>query len=686
MAAMTQTSPEPLWTPDVQDLRHSKIAEFHRWVTERYDVPPGGYHELWAWSVAQPGDFWEAVWDFAGFGERGPGPVMDDVPMPGTGWFAGTRVNLAAAVLAPGEDDEPAVISRLESGSGQDSGAVLTRGELRAQVASVAQGLRDLGIGMGDRVVGYLPNVPEAIVAFLAAASIGATWSSVGQDYSARAVVDRFGQLDPVLLFAGDGYHWNGKTVDRSADIQQVRRELPTLRHTVFLPHLSDPQTTAEQAQAALAAADAAADEPPGDQLICWSTLLATDGAGHEPQQVPFEHPLWVLYSSGTTGLPKGLVHSHGGILVEGFKMLGLLVGLGPQDRLFWYTSPSWMMWNFQLMALIVGASVVTYDGSPLYPDAGAMWRLVADEHVTAFGLSPGLLMATETAGIRPGTDLDLRALRWLGSTGSPLSPHSHRWAFREVGPIPLASISGGTDVCTAFAGGAPNLPIWPGELSAPALGVALDSWDGAGNSLRGQVGEMVITQPMPSMPLYLWNDPDGRRYRDAYFTTYGDVHPHVWRHGDWITITDRGSVIIQGRSDSTLNKGGVRMGSADIYAALERLPEVVEALVIGAEQEDGSYWMPLFVVLAEGVTLDDELVGRMKAMIREHASPRHVPDEIQVVRGIPHTKTGKKLEVPIKRLLLGAAREAIVNPESVDDPSLLDDFEAIGRAHRGAD
>lgn len=651
-------APEALWTPDEADLSSSTIARFQRWAADRYGVAREGYDALWAWSVASPADFWAALWDFFDLGDRGAGPVLDDVPMPGTGWFAGTTVNLAAAVLTPGADDDPAVIGVCECGAGD----TLTRGMLRAQVAAVARGLRELGIGRGDRVVGYLPNTPEAIVAFLAVASVGATWSAVGQDYASRAVVDRFAQLEPTLLFACDGYHWNGRTVDRAGDVRAVRDALPTLRHTVLVPHLCD-----------------AATDAGGPAAIAWSALIETPGAGLVPEPVPFDHPLWVLFSSGTTGLPKGLVHGHGGILVESIKQLRLHIDVRPDDRFFWYTSPSWMMWNFQLMALAAGASVVTYDGSPLWPDPSAMWRLVAQQRITMFGLSPGLLVATEAAGFRPGVELDLGALRWMGSTGSPLSPHSHRWAWQEVGPIPLVSLTGGTDVCSAFVGGSPTLPIWPGELSAPCLATALDAWDEAGRPVRGEVGEMVITAPLPSMPLYLWNDPNGERYAGAYFSTY----PGVWRHGDWITITDRGSVVVHGRSDSTLNKGGVRMGSADIYAAVDRVPEVAEALVVGAEQEDGSYWMPLFVVLREGATLDEDVTGRIKAAIREHASPRHVPDEIRQVRGVPHTKTGKKLEIPVKRLLQGAERAVVANPETIDDPSLLDDFVAIGRDRR---
>jgi acetoacetyl-CoA synthetase len=399
------------------------------------------------------------------------------------------------------------------------------------------------------------------------------------------------------------------------------------------------------------------------------------------PRPVEFDHPLWVLFSSGTTGLPKGLVHGHGGVLVETLKQMALHWDLHDDDRLFWYTSPSWVVWNLQVFALAVGASIVCYDGSPGFPDAGAMWRLASEQQVTFFGTSPGYLQASEAAGLHPAKDLDLSSLRSMGSTGSPLSPQSHRWAHDEVGPIPLWSMSGGTDVAGAFVGGAPTVPIWPGEISLRCLGVAVEAWDEHGDPVRDdEVGELVVHRPMPSMPVRLWDDPDGSRYATAYFSAY----PGAWRQGDWITITSRGSVVIHGRSDSTLNRKGVRMGSADIYAAVDSLPGIVESLVIGAEQPDGAYWMPLFVVLAEGVTLDDELIELIRTRIREHASARHVPDEIIEVPGIPHTRTGKKLEVPVKRLLQGDPVDKVADPDTIDDASLLAVFASLAGDRTG--
>ncbi len=635
--------------PGEHELHDSAIARLQRSLAERHDVPAAGYAELWRWSVEHPELFWGEVWDRFEIGPRGDTVLAGESMPEHVTWFPGTELNFAAYVLSRGADDDIALVGTTEQGSGR----VVTWRELREHATAFAVTLRRLGIGDGDRVVGYLPNIPEAVVAFLGAALVGAVWSSVGQDYAPGAVIARFGQLEPRVLVAADGYHWAGRLIERGDADAQVRAGLPTVEHTIFVPHLHD-------------------DVPP-DTLPWAQAIHPADVRQHErqPRAVAFDHPLWVLYSSGTTGLPKGLVHGHGGILLEMLKTMSLHFDLGPADRFFWYTSPSWVMWNIQLCALTVGASIVCHDGSPVAPSPARLWEIVADERVTVFGMSPGYLQACDTAGLEPRQLGDLTSLRALGSTGSPLSRHLHRWAHEHVGPIPLWSISGGTDVCGAFVGGSPTLPVWPGEISAAYLGVALDAWDAAGLPVRDEVGEMVITAPMPSMPVALWNDPEFERYRSAYF----EVYPGVWRHGDWITITDRGSIVIHGRSDSTLNRNGIRMGSADIYAAVEALPEVSEALVIGAEQPEGGYWMPLFVVLEPGHTLDVELTDRIRGAIRAKASPRHVPDEVIEVRGIPHTRTGKKLEVPVKRILQGADIRMVANPDAIDDATLLGDF-----------
>ncbi len=528
----------PLWSPSEHDLRESVLARFQQHVGSRHGLATSGYAALWRWSVTQPVAFWGEVWDWFDLPERpSPERVLEGEHAPGGHrWFPGTRLNYAAHVLALGDDDDIAVIGTTEAGRRH----VLTRGELREQALAFAATLTGLGVRPGDRVVGYLPNIPEAVVAFLGAAAVGATWSSVGQDYQPSAVADRFGQLEPRVLVAADGYHWGGREVDRLPAVDELAGLLPTIEHTVVVPHLGTsrgapaPTKTVTWAQATTVPSRDIAPE------------ASSETALPVPRDVRFDHPLWVVYSSGTTGLPKGMVHGHGGILLEMLKLHGLHHDLTETDRFFWYTSPSWIMWNIQTSALAVGASIVCYDGSPMHPTPAALWRVVQDERVTFFGMSPGYLEATENAGLRPGDEFDLSTLRSLASTGSPLPPHLHRWAGDAVGPLPLWSISGGTDVGSGFAVGSPTVPIWPGEISVPALGVALDAWDDVGGPVRGEVGEMVITEPMPSMPIRFWNDHDNERYLESYYAVY----PGVWRHGDWITITERGSVIVHGRSD----------------------------------------------------------------------------------------------------------------------------------------
>jgi acetoacetyl-CoA synthetase len=645
----------PLWQPTRELLEGSNLARFTDFLGRTRGLRFAGYGELWQWSVTELEGFWAAVWEFFEL-DRASGydEVLADASMPGARWFTGAHVNFAGYLLERGETEEVAIVSADESGAVSS----LTWGELRSQVAALAGTLRRLGVGSGDVVCGYVPNTGEAVVAFLATASLGATWSSVGQDYAPSAVVDRFAQLRPKVLFTCDGYHFNGRAHARVEAIGEIRSSLQSLEHVVVVQHLGE--------------------RVPEDWLP-WEAAVA-EAAELDPVAVPFDHPLWVLFSSGTTGLPKGLVHGHGGFLVETLKQVVLHWDLRAEDRLFWYTSPSWVMWNLQLSTLVTGGSILCYDGSPTHPDASQLWQLVADHGVTFFGTSPGYLQASANAGLHPAADLDLSRLRAMGSTGSPLAPYLHRWNRDEVGDLPLWSMSGGTDIAAAFVGGAPTVPIWPGEISVRCLGVAMAAWDENGRPVYDEVGELVVHRPMPSMPVCLWDDPDRSRYREAYFSTF----PGAWRQGDWITITERGSVVIHGRSDSTLNRNGVRMGSADIYAAVETIPEVTEALVIGAEQTDGTYWMPLFVVLADGHDLDDAMVQRIKAAIRSKASPRHVPDEVIAVPGIPHTRTGKKLEVPVKRILQGVPLERVANPDAVDDAALLTPFVDLAARRSG--
>ncbi|MEU2423715.1 acetoacetate--CoA ligase [Streptomyces sp. NPDC007851] len=652
--------PAPFFTPDPEAAARSRIADFARWAARHLGAEgvdePTDYEALHRWSVTDLEGFWEAVWQYFDIDATTPYEnVLAEEAMPGARWFPGATLNYAHHALRNLHPDSPAITALDETGACYE----ITGRQLRAQVASVAATLRDLGVGHGDRVVGYLPNTPHAVIAFLATASLGAVWSVCGQDYAPKAAADRFAQLEPTVLITADGYLFNGTRHDRRAASLDLAAALPTLKATVLVDHLG----------LAWPAAPVARPTVPWEDAAGRTEYLAIT-------PVPFDHPLWIVFSSGTTGLPKGIVHGHGGVLLEHLKTLGLHSDLGVGDRLLWYTTTHWMMWNLVVSTLLTGATTCTYDGSPApvaRPDV--LWELAARHKVTVFGTSPQYLLAMAKLGIEPSAH-DLSAVRVIGCTGSALPASTYPWVRDHVGEgIQLASTSGGTDVVSGFAGSAPTTPVWAGELSAPNLGVALAAYDSEGTPVRDQVGELVVTRPMPSMPLYFWNDPDGSRYRDAYFSAY----PGVWRHGDWITHTSHGSLIVHGRSDATLNRNGVRLGSADIHDIVERLPEISEALVIGAEEPDGGYWMPLFVVLAEGTVLDDGLRDRIRAGIRAGASPRHVPDEILAVPALPHTKTGKKLEVPVKRLLQGAAAEQVLNPGAVDNPELIAYFARLG-------
>ncbi|MEN2417592.1 acetoacetate--CoA ligase [Streptomyces rimosus] len=666
-APQSVPQPEPLWQPGPDRIAGARLTRFHDWAADRYGAPVrasgdpvADYAALHRWSVTELSRFWQAVADW--FDVRFATPydtVLADRAMPGARWFPGATLNYAEHALRAAEDPDRADAPALLYVDETHEPATVTWSALRTQVGSLAAELRRLGVRPGDRVSGYVPNVPQAVVALLATAAVGAVWTSCAPDFGARSVLDRFQQVEPVVLFTVDGYRYGGKEHDRRDTVAELRRELPTLRAVVHIPLLGTPA-------------------PEG--ALEWADLTS---AATEPvfEQVPFDHPLWVLYSSGTTGLPKAIVQSQGGILLEHLKQTGLHCDLGPDDRFFWYTSTGWMMWNFLVSGLLVGATIVLYDGSPGHPDTAAQWRIAERTGTTLFGTSAAYVMACRKAGVHPGRDLDLAAVKCVATTGSPLPPDGFRWLHDEVAAdLWIASVSGGTDVCSCFAGAAPTLPVHIGELQAPCLGTDLQAWDPHGKPLIDEVGELVVTNPMPSMPVRFWNDPEGTRYHDSYFDTY----PGVWRHGDWITLTSRGSVVIHGRSDSTLNRQGVRMGSADIYEAVERLPEIRESLVIGLELPDGGYWMPLFVHLAPGAVLDDALRDRVKRTLREQCSPRHVPDEIIEAPGVPHTLTGKRIEVPVKRLLQGTALEKAVNPGSVDNIELLRFYERIA-AERAA-
>ena len=623
-----------------------------------HGIETDGYHDLWRWSVENLEEFWGSIWEH--FGVRASAPyerVLGSRTMPGAEWFSGARLNFAEHVF---RDRDPGAVA-VRHASELRPLAETSWGELEEDTRRVAAALRASGVGPGDRVVAYVPNIVEAVVAFLACAGIGAIWSSCSPDFGARSVVDRFAQIEPRILFAVDGYRYGGRDHDRLDVVRGLQDALPSLERTIVLGYLE-----AEPELGRLRAATR------------WEGFLAEGAGALELEQVAFDHPLWVLYSSGTTGLPKAIVHGHGGILLELLKQLGLHVDLQADDRLFWFTTTGWMMWNFVVAGLLTEASVVLYDGNPGYPDLGALWRLAEEAEITTFGTSASYIAACMKDGVDPRAGRDLSRLRALGSTGSPLSPDGFDWVYDRLGPeVWLFSTSGGTDLCTAFVGGVPTLPVYRGELQARALGAKVEAWNADGIPVVGEVGELVITEPMPSMPLRLWGDHDGSRYRASYFETY----PGVWRHGDWIELTDRGTAIITGRSDATINRAGVRMGTAEIYRAALAVDEVVDALVVDLPRPGTQGFMPLFVVLRDGVELDEALVSQIRARIREDCSPRHVPDEIRAVPAIPRTLSGKVLEVPVKRILSGEPADTTLSRDALANPEALRPFEELARS-----
>ena len=648
---MNAANGELLWEPSAELVERSRLREFMRWLERERGLSFTDYHELWQWSVGDLDGFWSAIWEFFDVQADGdPRPVLASREMPGAQWFPNTRLNYAEHVFRGKDDEEVAILHASELRELSE----LRWGELRRQVAGVAAGLRALGVERGDRVVAYMPNIPEATVAFLAAASIGAVWSSCSPDFGPASVVDRFAQIEPKVLFAVDGYRYGGKDFDRREVVAQLQEAMPSLERTIVLPYLDpDPNLS------------------PLRDAMTWDEVLGTDpNAELTFDRVPFDHPLWVLYSSGTTGLPKAIVQAQGGILLEHLKKLGLHVDAHPGDRLFWFTTTGWMMWNFIVSGLLTEAAIVLYDGNPGHPDMNTLWDLAEQAGVTMFGTSAAYIGACMKAGVEPGGGRDLSALKAVGSTGSPLSPEGFDWIYEHLGADTwLFSTSGGTDLCTAFVGGAATLPVYRGEIQARALGAAVEAWDEEGEPVVEEVGELVVTEPMPSMPLYLWGDEDGSRYRESYF----EMFPGVWRHGDWLELTRRGTAVIYGRSDSTINRGGIRMGTSEIYRAVLSIDEIVDALVVDVPRPGTDGWMPLFVVLREGAELDEELPREIARRVRERCSPRHVPDEVFRIDEVPRTLSGKVLEVPVKRILMGtpvekaASRDSLANPRSLD-------------------
>ncbi|MGI8863165.1 MAG: acetoacetate--CoA ligase [Solirubrobacteraceae bacterium] len=641
--------PEVLWTPSAQRIERSQLTRYQQWLERSRGLSFEDYEQLWRWSVDDLDAFWSSIVEFFDVRFEVPGSsVLADATMPGAKWFAGAQVSFAEHVFRGKSPDSVALRFASELRP-LDS---WTWARLRAETAAIAAALRDIGVGSGDRVAAYMPNIPETVAAFLACASIGAVWSSAAPEFGARSVIDRFAQIEPKVLLAVDGYRYGGKDFDRREIVSAIAAEIPSLARTVTLGYL-----------------DGSGWEEGFVEDVSADALTFTPLA--------FDHPLWVLYSSGTTGLPKPIVHSQGGILLEQLKK-DLHLDAQADDRVFWFSTTGWMMWNFLVGVLLSEASIVLYDGNPGYPDLGTLWDLAADTEMTLFGTSAAFIAACMKDGVELRSGRDLSALRAVGSTGSQLSPEGFRWIYDQLGSETwLFSTSGGTDMCTAFVGGVPTLPVYLGEIQARCLGASVEAWDPSGEPLVEEVGELVITKPMPSMPIYFWGDEDGSRYHESYF----EMYPGVWRHGDWIKITSRGTAIIYGRSDSTINRGGVRMGTSEIYRAVLALDEVTDALVVDLPRQGTDGWMPLFVVLREGISLDDTLVGAIRRRVREDCSPRHVPDEIRQIAEVPRTLSGKVLEVPVKRILMGTPAEDAASRESLANPEALDVFVEMAEA-----
>ena len=647
-----------LWQPGPEVIERARITAYQRWLGAERGVVLGGgtgtdtYTDLHHWSVTEPGPFWDSLWDYFGVaGERGDGPVLTGTTMPDVTWFPGATLNYAQNALRTAVTDPGriGVIARDEAGNQ----STLTYGELAAEVARVAAGLKALGVTTGDRVAAYLPNIPAAIIGLLATASIGAIWSSCSPDFGPASVIDRFAQITPKVLFAVDRYRYGGRDFDRAQAVTDIAAALPGLAAVIVVGRASQ---------------GVAAPGAPV-KVFEFESLPGAAAAELEFEAVSFGHPLWVLYSSGTTGLPKAIVHSHGGIVLEHLKALRLHQDLGVGDVFFWYTTTGWMMWNFLAGGLLAGVTVVAYDGSATYPGTGALWQMAAETGVTYFGTGAPYLLACAKADLAPGREYDLSRVRGIGSTGSPLPPEGFRWVYRRVGSdLLLGSYSGGTDLCTGFVGPSPVLPVRAGVIAASCLGAGVAAFGPDGTPVIGQVGELVLTAPMPSMPVGFWNDPGGKRYRASYFTPW----PGVWRHGDWITMLPDGGCVIFGRSDATLNRGGIRMGTSEFYRVVEQLPEVADSLVVDTGQLGADGRLILYLVLTGDLTLDEDLSGRIKAALRAALSPRHVPDEIHQVPGIPRTLSGKKLEVPVRKILLGTPVADAADPDALANPEVL--------------
>ena len=650
-----QKAPKLLWQPDAKSKAKANLTHYLSWLQQEKGLSFSGYHELWQWSVDHLAEFWTSMLNYFAVAYDGKyTSVMDKPAMPGINWFPGIRLNYAEHIFRQQNSDYPAIIFKAENTSTRE----ISWPQLAGQVASLQSFLQAQGIKEGDRVAAYLPNIPEAIMAFLAVNSLGAIWSSTSPDFGTNSVIDRIAQIEPAILIAVDNYNYGGKNFNRAPALAEIIDAIPSIKTVVLV----NPQHELSLQR--------------NVRLIDWQETQTNKDALLSFNRVEFNHPIWILYSSGTTGIPKAITHSQGGILLEHLKYLCFHNDIKPGDRCFWYTTTGWMMWNYIQASMLCGGTVVLYDGSPAYPDMNVLWQFAEDAKITHFGTSAGFIVANMKAGTHPGREFNLSPLRSIGSTGSPLPPEGFSWIYEEVKQdLWLASISGGTDVCSAFVGGNPLWPVYEGEIQCRALGCALAAYNAAGQPVVGEMGEMVITQPMPSMPVFFWGDDNYQRYRESYFAMF----PGIWRHGDWTEITPRHGVIIYGRSDSTLNRGGVRIGTAEIYRAVDTIPEIADSMVVYLEQDDRET-MPLFVKMATGQELTEELKQKIKTTIRTSFTPRHVPDQIIAVDDIPYTISGKKMETPVKRILLGMAAKEVINQDAMRNPEALAYFVELAR------
>ncbi|WP_394782292.1 acetoacetate--CoA ligase [Undibacterium sp.] len=659
---MNDVSSKLLWTPSVQRVTKTRMHDYMQWLRKNRDMQFSDYNELWQWSVENLEDFWETMWQYFDVKSSTPyAKVLNTHAMPGAKWFEGSQINLTEQVfrfhLDEAGSQQPAILFQSEPDIAEGRVHAISWQEMRRQIASVAHALRAMGVERGDRVAAYMPNIPETVIAFYACASIGAIWSSCSPDMGSPSVLDRFAQIHPKVLIAVDGYRYGGKPFDRLSVVQTLQQSLPSVQQVVLLPVLNETL--------------------PEGNFTSWDSLLQHD-VEMQFEQLPFDHPLWIVYSSGTTGMPKPIVHSQGGTLLETLKGHGLQMDLGEQDRFHWFSTTGWIMWNSQVTGLLLGSTICLYDGNPGYPDLGTLWKFAEHTKATFVGAGAAYFANCMKAGLEPRKIAKLDHIRSVGSTGSPLSEEGFEWIYQQVGSdIMLASISGGTDIAATFVGSCPIMPLYAGEIQARSLGIAVYAMDEQGKALNDEVGELVVTKPMPSMPLFFWNDPENRRYLDSYF----DVYPGWWRHGDWIRITPRGGAIIYGRSDTTINRHGIRMGTSEIYRAVESLPEVLDSLVVDLEYLGRESYMPLFVVLRADKQLNDELTTAIKTTIRTALSSRHVPNEIFAVAEIPRTLSGKKMELPIKKLLMGTPIDKIANRDAMANPGSLSYFEKFAAA-----